>query len=235
MNIQVMFNGKKSYDDFQLGFESVNIQPPSKKKIKESVPFMNGSYDFSTVGSNGEIVYGERVIKVRFNLFEKNRGALYVKYSQVLEWLLGAGQAELIFTDMPDTYFLAEVEEAPDFEEVVKRLGKLEVTFIAEPFRYGVNYEGSDIWDTFNFETDYVQNTEFDITDSATVTIYNPGRPVIPTINVNAAMFVTLNNYTVALQQGDNVDRNFMLLPGANTIDIIGTGHIKFIFRKVLL
>ncbi|MCM8900622.1 phage tail family protein [Caldicoprobacter algeriensis] len=232
---QIIFADKKSYDDFGLVIESFNIQPPSKKKIKQSVPFMNGSYDFSMVGSNGEIVYTERTIKVNFWFSEINRGLLYNKYSQALEWLLGAGQSELIFTDMPDTYFLAEVEEAPDFGEVVARLGRFQITFIAEPFRYGVDYEGQKLWDPFNFETDYMQDTEFDVIGSETVTIYNPGRPVIPTINVNAAMFATLNNYTVALQQGDNIDRNFMLLPGANVIDIIGTGHIKFLFRKVLL
>ena len=29
------------------------IQSPSKKKIKMTVPYMNGDYDFSTIGSNG--------------------------------------------------------------------------------------------------------------------------------------------------------------------------------------
>lgn len=233
--IQVIFNNKKSWDDFQLGLESFSIQPPSKKKIKEAVPFMNGSYDFSTVGSNGEIVYSERTIKTNFYIAEKNRSLLYIKYSEVMEWLLGSGQSELIFTDMPDTYFLAEVENAPSFEELIRRLGHLDVEFVAEPFRYGVDYEGVKLWDSFNFETDYLQDTEFDVASSATATIYNPGRPVIPIINVNAAMFVTLNNYTVSFQQGDNIDRNFILLPGANVIDINGTGHIKFLFRKVLL
>lgn len=232
---QIIFNGKKSYDDFGLILESFNIQPPSKKKIKESVPFMNGSYDFSTVATNGEPVYNERTIRINFYLAERNRAMLYIKYSQMMTWLLAAGKSELIFTDMPDTYFLAEVEEAPDFEEIVARLGRFQITFVGEPFKYGVDYEGQKLWDPFNFETDYMQDTEFDVIGSATATIYNPGLPVVPLINVNASMIVTLNGYIANLQPGDNKDYKFKLQPGANSITVTGTGHIKFLFRKVLL
>lgn len=232
---QVIFNDKYNWDDMGIKIESISLQPPSKKKIKATVPFMHSSYDFSTVGSNGEIVFTERLINIRFLFIERNLYALYSKYSQILEWLLGVGQSQLVFTDVIDTYYLAEAEEAPSFEEVVSKIGRMDVKFIAEPFRYGVNLEGSDIWDTFNFETDYAQITEFDVTDSKTVTLYNPGRPVSPTINVDAPMVAMVNNYTISLQQGDNVDRNFILQPGANIVDIIGTGHIEFLFRKVLL
>lgn len=44
-----------------------------------------------------------------------------------------------------------------------------------------------------------------------------------------------LNGYTANLQVGDNKDYRFKLQPGINIILVTGTGHIKFIFRKVLL
>ena len=233
--IQLIFNGKKSYTDFIIELESFSIQPASKKKIKTSAPFMNGSYDFSTVGSSGQIIYGERIIKASFNLKEKNRSLLYMKYSKVLEWLLGTGQSKLIFTDMPDYYFMAEVENAPNFEEVIKRGGKLEVEFIAQPFKFGVNFEGSDIWDTFNFEEDVMQDVEFDVVTTETVNIYNPGRLVMPIISCSAAMSITFNSKTYNLVVGDNRFYDLKLLNGENSIVINGTGHISFIFRKVSL
>lgn len=232
---QVIFNGKYNWDDMGIKIESISLQPPSKKKIKATVPFMHSSYDFSTVGSNGEIVFTERLINIRFLFIEQNLSALYSKYSQILEWLLGAGQSQLIFTDVIDTYYLAEAEEAPSFEEVVSKIGRMDVEFIAEPFRYGVSLEGSDIWDTFNFETDYAWPTEFDVTGNAIVTIYNPGRPVIPIIHVDSDMAAMLNNNSIALFAGDNKDRSFKLLNGRNDVEVIGTGHIKFIFRKELI
>jgi predicted phage tail component-like protein len=234
--IQVIFNGKKSYNDLKIETEFVDIQPPSKKKIKDSVPFMHGSYDFSTVGSSGEQVYNERIIRAKFNITKStSRATLYNKYSEVLEWLLEAGKSQLIFTDMPDCFYFAEVENAPSFEEVLRKYGRMEVEFIAEPFKYGVDYEGEKLWDTFNFETDYLQDTEFDVVGSKTVTIYNPGRVVVPTINVNSTMAATLNGYTTNLTSGNNKDWKFKLQTGINNITINGTGHIKFIFRKEML
>jgi predicted phage tail component-like protein len=196
---------------------------------------MNGSYDFSTVGSSGENVFEERSIKVDFNTLEKSRSLLYIKYSEVMEWLLDVGQAQLIFTDMPDYYYLAEVESAPSFEEVIKRLGIIEVEFRAEPFKTGVDYAGNNIWDTFNFEEDALQDNEFDINNTLTVTIYNPGRAIVPVINVNSAMTATIGTYTANLAAGDNKDYKFKLQTGDNSITITGTGHIKFLFRKEML
>lgn len=235
--IQVIFNGKKSYTDLHIIVESFSIGAPSKKKIKEPVPFMNGDgYDFSTVGSNGEMVYSSRPIKIRFNLEEKNRSDLWDKYSEALEWLLGTGQQQLIFTDMADCYYLAEVENAPSFNTVVKKAGIMEVDFIADPFKYGVSVEGSEqMWDTFNFNTDYMQDTEFDIIGSKTVQIYNPGRKVSPAVNCNANFSVTANGYTANFIKGDNNDWLFYLISGMNTIQITGTGHIAFNFRKEML
>jgi predicted phage tail component-like protein len=235
MPIKVIFNNKNCYNDIGVMIESINIQPPSKKKIKQSVPFMNGSYDFSTVGSLGEIVYEGRIIKVKFILAEKNRALLYMKYTKVMEWLLGSGQSQLIFTDMPDCYYMAEVENAPSFEEVVRRAGKFDVEFIAEPFKTGVDYAGNNLWDPFNFEEDYMQDTEFDVIGSSLVTMYNPGRAVVPVINVDAVMTATIGGYTANLSIGDNIDYGFKLQPIENTINITGTGHIKILFRKVML
>jgi len=234
--IQVIFNGIKSYDDLKIETEFIDIQPPSKKKIKDSVPFAHGSYDFSTVGSMGEPVYTERIVKAGFNITKStSRATLYNKYSEVLSWLLEAGKSQLIFTDMPDCFYLAEIENAPTFEEVLRRYGKMEVEFIAEPFKYGVDLEGNKEWDTFNFEVDYLQDTEFDVTGSAIVSIYNPGRTIVPTVNCDSSMAAQTNGYTANFIAGDNKNWRFKLKNGLNTINITGTGHIKFIFRKEML
>lgn len=231
--IQTIFNGKKNLTDLGIKLESFSISAPSKRKIKETVPFMNGSYDFSTVGSNGEIIYDDRTIKVRYNLEEKDRARLWNKYSEVLEWLIGTGQQQLIFTDMPDCYYLAEVEDAPSFDLIVKRAGITEVIFVAYPFKFGVSPEGSEqLWDTFNFETDYMQDTEFTVIGNKTVSIYNVGRAVIPTVVCNGSMTVTTNGYTANFISGENTDYAFKLAKGGNSIVIVGTGTISFKFRK---
>lgn len=234
---QITFNNKNSYIDFGVTIESIDIQPPSKKKIKDSVPYMNGSYDFSTIGTGGEIVYNEREIKIRFNLVTRNKLSLYLKYSKVLEWLLGTGQQKLIFNFMTGYYFLAEVESATSFEEVLQRAGRLEVSFVCEPFKYGTDLAGELLWDNIDFELpDYIQNTLFTISGSQTVTLYNPSsHSIIPKIVCNANMSCTANGYTANFTTTKNTDWGFKLKPGANNIQINGTGNINFEYRKEVL
>lgn len=228
------FNDKHNYKDFNLILERKTILPPGKKKIKIDVPFMNGSYDFSNVGTGGEPMYTERTIEVTLGLPTRSKENLHVMYSMVLEWLQDTGRGKLIFDDICDYYFIAEVEGVPSFEEML-RFGKLNITFIAQPFKYGVNLEGSDIWDTFNFEVDVVQATEFDVEGNKTVNIINVGRSVTPIINVNAPMAITINSKNYNLNIGNNKIYGLKLQMGDNSILINGTGHIKFIVRKEML
>lgn len=230
----ITFNSKKDTEIDGLIVLARTISTPSKKKIKIEVPFMNSTYDFSTIGSNGEIVYNQREISLTFGIKAISKEHLQIKYSKVIEWLKDTGQQKLIFDDIPDYYFLAEVEDATSLEEVWK-YGSMEVKFVAEPFKVGVNLEGSDIWDTFNFEEDVAQNTEFDVIGTKIVNIINVGRSVCPVINVNASMSIIFNTKTYNLSIGDNKLYSLKLASGDNSFVINGTGHIKFLFRKEVL
>ncbi|MBU3153507.1 distal tail protein Dit [Clostridium estertheticum] len=232
----ITFNGKHSFDDYDLFVMSKSIQPPSKDKIKVPVPFMQGGgWDFSTVGSNGEIIYNTREITIKFCIDTTNVSQLYVKYSEILEWLQGTGQQKLVFDDISDYYFMAEAETPPTFSTFIM-LGELEVKFVADPFKIGVDYATNNLWDTFNFEEDYLQDGEYDIVGTKTITLYNPKRLVMPTINVSTAMSIIYNSKTYNLVVGDNKLYGLKLANSVNNIIIInGTGHIKILFKKVSL
>lgn len=226
----VTFNGKHN-NDLNIVMHSKSIQSPPKKKIKETVPFMNGSYDFSTVGSNGEITYSEREISIVFGLPAETKEQLQVLYSKVMEWLVDVGKQKLVFDVMKDYYFMAEVEDTTTFEETME-FGKLEVKFIAEPFKSSVDLIGSNIWDTFNFEEDYLQDSGYDIVGSKVITLYNPGRTIRPIINCSTPMTLIQNGKSYSLVAGDNKLYGFYLIPLANVLTINGTGRITFTFRK---
>lgn len=224
------FNGKHN-NEIGLVMHSKSIQSPAKKKVKESVPFMNGSYDFSTIGSGGEILYSERQITVIFGLPAETKEKLQVLYSNALEWLVDSNKGKLVFDEIKDYYFMAEVEEATSFEELME-FGTLTVTFVADPFKLSIDYIGANIWDTFNFEEDYMQDSFYDIVGSGTITIYNPGRPVHPIINCTSPMTLIQNGKSYNLSIGDNKLYGFYLNPNGNTLTVNGTGRINFIFRK---
>ena len=229
------FNGKHSYKDFHIWLQEKKIQPPAKTKIKETVPFMNGTYDFSTVGSNGDPIYGERKIQVKIGLPTKSKEELYVIYQLILEWLEDTGRQELSFDNIPGFYFIAEIEEAPDFEEAVK-MGNLTIDFISQPFKISTSNMGDDIWDTFCFLTDYTQYTnQFTISGKTTVTMYNNGRLITPTINCSSSMTLTYGGKTYNLTAGDNKPWGLKLQNGRNDLIFNGNGTAKILFKWEVL
>lgn len=232
---EIIFNDKGCYKDFGVVLDYFKPQPPTPKVIKEEVPYMNGSYDFSTVGTNGEVVFTDRKLLCGLQYKSRNKALMLLKYSELLDWLL-SGWHELIYTAESDMKYIAQVEQAPSFELFQSKGGILQFEFTAEPFKIGVNLVNDQIpWDTFNFETDSLAPTSFSVSGSQTISVYNPGRAVVPKINVTANMTAKIGNYTTSLVFGDNTDYAFKLQPGDNSILVNGTGTISFIFRKVAI
>ena len=90
------FNNKHT-NELGLILLEREISPPSKNKIKSSVPFMNGSYDFSEL--YGEQSFGERTLKYKFDVSHYNHELLMYKLSELQNWLLGTGQEKLYDDD----------------------------------------------------------------------------------------------------------------------------------------
>ena len=225
------FAGKHCGRDFGVALENKVISFPSKKKVIESVPFMNGTYDFSTIGSNGEIVYEERSIKITLGLPAENKENLHIMYSRIINWLVDSGKDKLIFDGMIDYYYIGEVRNASSLEETMY-FGNIEIEFICEPFKYGIELVGSDIWDIFNFEEDWAAATKFNINGTSEVSIMNPCRWVRPNIWCDANMIMRLDGVDYNLVAGNNSFYGLHLQNGENKITFTGNGNVHVQFVK---
>lgn len=232
--IGITFNGKHSFNDFNLILNSKKISTPSKKKIKESVPGMNSVYDFSTVASSGEIIYNQRSIECNFTSLANSKNELHIEMSKTAEWLQDTAQSQLVFDDIPYFYFMAEVEGDIEINEE-HNAAEITVQFIAEPFKTSFDDVGNVIWDTFNFNEDVMLDYGFDVVTTQTVNIINTGRLIMPVINCSAPMSVVFEGKTYSLNAGDNSPYGMKLKNGDNSVVINSTGHIRFNFRKVSL
>lgn len=232
----ITFSGKHSWNDFGLYIEEKAISPPAKRKVKETIPGMSGYLDFSTVVSGGEQIYDTREITIKFGLIQGTRENLYSLYTAVLEWLLGAGQSQLIFDFMPGYYFLAEVESTPSWSEFIES-GDLEVKFVCNPYKYGVDNYGNLLWDNIDFNLpDYIEETSFNVNGTQNITLYVSGsHSIVPNVITDSSMECTLNGVSVTFTINKSTDWSFRLQPGQNNIQINGTGNIKFNFRKEVL
>ena len=74
---------------------------------------------------------------------------------------------------------------------------------------------------------------------SATATLTNARKPVVPTLTVSAGMTLTFAItgvvYTINLSAGSHVVPSLVLLEGDTEVEIMGTGSIMFAYRKEAL
>lgn len=232
----IIKGGKHSYNDFGLKIISRELNPPSKNKVKETIPFMNGSYDFSSL--YGENTYGERKIKYVFDFRYNNKIEFISKKIAITNWL-NSGFKEPLYDDLiPGYYFIAECEDSIDFSEGYIDC-EVAVTFTAYPFKICNVYEGDIAWDDFNFELDVLQETKFDINGVKNVKIYNVGATsIVPEVicsSISGVMEVTKNNIIYKFNSGTSKDFVFELGIGQNDMTIKGNGTIEFRFRKEVL
>ena len=229
-------SNKHSYYDFGLIMVDRNIETPVKNKIKVNIPYTNGYYDFSDL--YGGDTYEERKLIYTFRLKGMSIKDINNKYTNIVNWLT-TGTQEPLFDDLfPGYYFLAECEGNINFKELDKnkKFATFEVEFIAYPFRIGEYYEGNNLWDTFNFENDVLQDTKFDVVESKIVSIYNVSAIDIEPLIIASNQFqINKDGKSYTVEAGQSKDYKFKLKKGINNLILKGTGTIEFIFRKEVL
>lgn len=227
-----LFGNKKSDDDFGLMIVDVVVSNPTVNIITQTVPYMNGQYDFSNL--YGGQTYSNRQVKITValnDLADSSRTRLNIAYDNVINWLFNAGISTLKI-DFVEHNFTGRVISISDKEEFLNS-ESIEIVFECDPFRVADYYEGHDIWDIFNFETDYAQQTEYTVNGSSDITIYNPSATrITPLVECSSQMSITLNNTKYQFSSGLNNDFRFQLAIGENQIKVEGSGTIKFMFKK---
>ncbi|MDN6290233.1 MAG: phage tail family protein [Tetragenococcus koreensis] len=234
----ITFLGKHSYKDF--GFTLApgkSIGNPEKEKMKVKPAFSNVEYDFSRI--YGSQPYSTRSLKYPFNVFStgvKSKQKMNSKRTQLINWLSNSNGKQKLYDDaFPGYYFLAEVEDGVDFDEDYES-GVITATFTAYPFMIADNPEGDAIWDTFNFELDVMQNIEYIIEGTRTITLINAGTPnVFPDIESTGNMTIDLNGRSYTVDTGMTKNARLPLNNGENHLTITGNGTIKFTFNKELI
>ena len=229
----IIKNNKHSYGDFGIKILSRTISNPTKRKIKETIPFMNGSYDFSLL--YGEQSYDERELSYTFSLPKMDKIKLNMLKIKIINWLNEGLQEPLYDDQIPGFYFLAECTGI-EYDESYYNYAQLTANFIAYPFKISDFQDGHDIWDDFNFELDMVQDTIFEVDGTKDITLYNNGAIGInPTVICSNNIEVTKGNSVYKFKQGESKTWAFKLDNGLNTLTIKGTGTIEFKWCKEVL
>ena len=116
---------------------------PIAKKITESLPEMDGEYDFSDVNLDNRLHYENRIFSGIISVKSDSIMALQNQFSKIANWIM-CGYAPLIFDDMPTTVWTAKIENVDQVLYALQKIGKANLTFTVKPFSkflYDSDYE----------------------------------------------------------------------------------------------
>lgn len=224
--------GKFHTTDYKMWLVERDAPTPSEKEILDSVPFMQGEYDFSTI--LGERVFDNRTISYTFEIMKRDYTSRKSVQTGIENWLMRGGITALYDDHARDYYYMVKCISV----DTVDSYGGLRVNavFSGYPFKINVLAEGNDIWDSFNFELDIAQTTAFNVNGEANVTLYNVGVPSLPpTIIASSAFTIIKGSQTFMVNPGETNSPLFRLVPGENRLILRGNGRIEFKFFKELI
>ena len=208
----ITVSGKHSFNNFELYISERTINSPKKKTIRETIPFMNGSYDFSKV--NGAVAFEDREIEYAFEIIGESIADMDQQRDSVLNWLMNVYEEALYDDTMPDYHFLVSYDDCKVKEDAEKT--DLTVTFIAYPFK--------------------IYNTQTSFTASAgTTVVNNQGQPVVPNVIATEEMTITLNGQAITVPAGTQIKLEVDLMTGDNTVIVSGSGELTLSFIKEVL
>ena len=127
------YNGVNSLLDFGILLQTKSIGEAIPNEIRESVPYMDGDYDFT--GKFAPVSYQNRKITVSFKMFANSENELFELRTRLVEWL-SARDTEMYFDNMPDYIFTGCSCIIKSFKPYNKntRYGTITLEITADPY-----------------------------------------------------------------------------------------------------
>lgn len=181
----------------------------------------DGSWDLSTVMTDGIPKYRNRTLTARLELSEGTRSSREGVINHLVN-LLDGFEWRIVHPDRPDHYLMGRVRVDVDYNDLAH--ASVTVTANCEPWLYAAE------------ETRVTLNA---LNTDQKATITNGGRRVlIPTITVkNASDGIRLQykNSSTVLTNGSYEWPTLMLTPGEHEVTYSGTGSATIAYREAVL
>ena len=201
----VTINGKHSYKDFDLCIKRRAFSTPERQSIRETVPFMHGYYDFSTL--NGEPSFTERTVSYTFDVIADTVEELENKRRAILDWLMNVNEAVIQDDTIPDYHFVGSYDSCSMDEDDYGDVMELQVTFVCQPFQIA-NVPSQNIL------------------KAGTHTVIVRGQTVTPTAYATAEATIQIGNLVTGIPAGIETVLGINLEKGANEVTVTSTGTV---------
>lgn len=204
---------------------------PDSKDIVDSVPYMQGVYDYSVL--NFDRYFENREVTYQVMLFNSIYYNRKIAEQEIKRQLMPHGVTPLYDTHDIGYHWLGKAKSVSVEDDADKNTLVATVVFDCYPFAIYNDLEGNDIWDDVFFPNWVFQSTSYDVVRFERIEMYNIGSAsVIPEIVATSDFKIksAYNEFTV--HAGKNLDYQLNLDVGENVIWVYGTGHIDFNFHR---
>ena len=196
-----------SYRDFDVQIKARNIGLPEKKSIRQTVPYMNGYYDYTAL--NGAPAWGEREISYTFDVMGDTPQDAEIKIEKILDWLCAVHDEDIFDDALTRKHwhgsYLSGEPGYDDSGEVIE----FTVTFVVHPFK--------------------IANEPIAINMTAgTYKITNQGMVVAPYVRSDASAAIQIGTYVSAIPANEEIQLEIDLVRGENTVIVTGSGAVNF-------
>lgn len=210
----IRINDLHSFHDFGLYLNYRNVGLPEKKSLRETVPYMNGYYDFSAL--NGAPAWNERRIDYAFDVIEDSPQELEREITRILDWLCNVHDADIFDDTLTRFHWHGSYDSCDVNYDDSGEQAEIKVSFVVHPFKIADD------------------PTEYTMT-AGTHKIVNLGMAVAPYVFSNASAAIQIGTYVSSIPANEEIQLEIDLARGDNTIIVAGDGTVKIGFYEEVL
>jgi hypothetical protein len=197
---------------------SIDLSAPDQKTNYVEKTGGDGSWDLSTVLTDGLPRYRDRTLTVTLENSQGDREAREKIINEMVNQLDGL-EWPIVTPDRPEHYLTGRVHVSVDYSDLAH--AAVTITATTAPWLYSAREKIVELEATTSFQTERVRNE---------------GRlAVIPTITVSEYARIRYGDFEVSLETGTHKWSTFLLTPGEHEIQYTGTGHIEIRYREAVL
>ncbi|MBN7275107.1 phage tail protein [Ligilactobacillus pobuzihii] len=205
---------------------------PSEREIVETVPYMQGVYDFSQL-NGGERYFDNREITYQVMLFEQDYPTRKYAEQEIKRQLMPLGIQPLYDSHDNGYHWMGKCKSVTVDDDEAKGTLTCTVVFDCYPFAIYNEAEGSDIWDDVYFPHWIFQKTHYIVHGVQPIRLFNLGSKsvqceltVIGKINISGPFG------SLELSAGNYKNTELVLSMGENNLVLSGNGSVDFKFYR---
>lgn len=206
---QLIIEDKASYDDFGASVRERKVNAPTKKTIKETVPFSNITYDFTKI--NGETYWEEGSLEYIFEILADTPEELEEKKIAFNNWIMLVQENKLYDPYLKDYHYIATFDSI-DFDDSEVEKSTISVKFSTYPFKISNERK--------------VYSFNIGAGNEVTTAIINDSScKIVPRIETSQNINIKMNDSTFGLSAGTTESENLEFETGVVELTIKNTSE----------